>query len=229
MIVYLREGCTEDLSQVADISSEALWHDPIVHYLAPFREQYPRSHRDHYYYLVRKRFLGGDKLLVVVAKEEKSCNGQSKELIVGFAFWSNAETSPHVNFSQSSFYRCLQRLSLWLEGQMRWYLRMDRSFDRDRLHRFWHILRQSAFFDPLDHGLELEMLAVRSYWQRRGIGTMLLRWGLEMAKDRMVPVSVAATICGRALYQKLGFIESRQLYFEEGHFTWYAMIWDPPD
>lgn len=226
--MYLREGCAQDLPQIADISSEALWNDEIVKYLAPFREQYPQSHRDHYLHLVRKRYFGGDRLLVVVLDGDKSCERQAKDYIVGFAFWSNLSVTSSGSSARPSFFSWLEHFSLWLEGQARWYLYMDRSFDKRNLSRFWQLLGEQDFFDVANDCVELEMLCVRNHFQRQGIGTMLLDWGLKEASRHDMPVKVAATSCGRALYEKHGFVETRQLHFEAGQFTWSSMTWHPP-
>lgn len=86
--MHLREGQLEDLPYLADIATEALWNDEIVQYLAPHRVKHPESHRDNYLYRTKRRYFEGDRLIVAVTDEtDESWTG--KEVITGFAFWSD--------------------------------------------------------------------------------------------------------------------------------------------
>ena len=55
------------------------------------------------------------------------------------------------------------------------------------------------------------MLAVREDVQGRGIGGMLLREGLERADERGLDVFVISSVQGRALYERHGFGDVKQL------------------
>lgn len=84
----LREGRLDDLPYLADIASKALWNDEIVQYLAPHRQSHPESHRNNYLYRTRKHYFQGDRLIVVVT-DDKDESWSGKEIIVGYAFWSD--------------------------------------------------------------------------------------------------------------------------------------------
>lgn len=86
--MHLREGCLDDLPYLADIATEALWDDEIVQYLAPNRVRHPQSHRDNYLYRTKKHYFQGHRLVVVVIDEEDDL-WTGKEVIAGFAFWSD--------------------------------------------------------------------------------------------------------------------------------------------
>ena len=101
----LREGGQRDLPNLADIASQALWNDEIVQYLAPNRAHYPLSHRNHYLYQWRKRLVAGDRLIVAIIDEEDE-SWSSKEVVAGFAFWSNRLNTPRTgSFSSRMFGR----------------------------------------------------------------------------------------------------------------------------
>lgn len=88
--MHLREGRLDDLPYIATIGSDALWDDEIVQYLAPHRSKYPRSHRDNYLFRSKRRFFGGDRLIVAIADEyEEKIIGCVYGEIMGFAFWSD--------------------------------------------------------------------------------------------------------------------------------------------
>lgn len=93
--------------------------------------------------------------------------------------------------------------------------------------RFWDLLGQNPFFEELPEYWELEVLAVRPTFQRRGIGSVLLAWGLEQAAFHDLPVVVAATSVGEGLYRKHGFTETGRLHFPATNFSWAAMVWHP--
>lgn len=86
--MYLREGSLSDLPYIADIGAEALWNDEIIQYIAPHREHYPSSHRANYLHRTKKRYFAGDRLIVAI---EDAADGSwpGRDLIVGFAFWSD--------------------------------------------------------------------------------------------------------------------------------------------
>jgi len=55
--------------------------------------------------------------------------------------------------------------------------------------------------------LDLVTLAISPAYQRRGVGGLLMNWGLEKAREERVPVVLEATPNGLGLYLKKGFRE----------------------
>ncbi len=55
--------------------------------------------------------------------------------------------------------------------------------------------------------LDLNSLAVSAKYQRRGIGQMLVKWGMERAREEGKGIILIANPAGAPLYQKLGFEE----------------------
>lgn len=51
----------------------------------------------------------------------------------------------------------------------------------------------------------LDNLAVDFRYQRRGFGEALMRWGMDQAHEKQLPISTEASTKGLGLYQKLGF------------------------
>ncbi len=53
--------------------------------------------------------------------------------------------------------------------------------------------------------IHLWLLATHPDFRRRGVGSKLCRWGIEMAKPRGWPATVLASPMGSQLYKGLGF------------------------
>lgn len=116
---------------------------------------------------------------------------------------------------------------LRVEGVYRWYLNLDKSYDKRRLARFWEVLSQNPFFEDVQDYWELEVLAVDPAFQRQGLGSRLLSWGMDQASRCLLPVVVAATLNGEHLYKKYGFQECGNIDVADAAFSWVAMIWYP--
>lgn len=88
--MFLRDGRREDLPSLADVGCLSMWDDPIVQFLAPYRNEAPLSHRDELLHRIKRLFYDGDKILVAVTDEtDQSWTG--KEEIIGFAVWSSTD------------------------------------------------------------------------------------------------------------------------------------------
>lgn len=99
--MHLREGTVEDLPYIADISTEALWNDNLVNFLAPYRAVYPHSHRYTALVRIKQRFYGGDRLIVAVTDVD---NAERSEIITGFAFWSDTRGTSQPDVLPSSIF-----------------------------------------------------------------------------------------------------------------------------
>lgn len=53
--------------------------------------------------------------------------------------------------------------------------------------------------------IDLQTIAVHPSHQRRGVGKLLMKWGINIAKQMRVPVYLEATHEGVPLYKKCGF------------------------
>lgn len=56
-----------------------------------------------------------------------------------------------------------------------------------------------------DDQIHLWLLCTIPSFRRRGAGTRLCRWGLDLAQSRSAHVTVLASPMGRALYEEIGF------------------------
>ncbi|OJJ73354.1 hypothetical protein ASPBRDRAFT_41024 [Aspergillus brasiliensis CBS 101740] len=100
------------------------------------------------------------------------------------------------------------------------------SSDADLCERFFNLMdsekqrvmggRKEGYFCELSFYLlrislgnadrsDLDMLGTLPQFNGRGIGSRLLRWGLDRADEKGVPTFLASTPAGRPLYEKYGF------------------------
>lgn len=107
-------------------------------------------------------------------------------------------------------------------------MNIDRSYDKIRFAKFWNVLGRYPFFEDIADHWELELLAIHPTYQRQGLGSKLLTWGMKEAALNQMPVVVAATLNGEHLYRKHGFNECGRIDFEQSTFCWTAMVWTPP-
>ena len=60
----------------------------------------------------------------------------------------------------------------------------------------------------------LVSMSVRQDYQRRGIATEMVRWGLADARKQGVPVTLCASVMGALLYSHLGFVDVGRRYVQ---------------
>lgn len=114
-----------------------------------------------------------------------------------------------------------------MEKAYRWYFGLGKSYDKSRYAEFWDILGRAEMFEGINEHWELEELAISPKYQRRGVGTMLLSWGMAQATKHRMPIVLAASADGEYLYRKQGFQEYGRVEFPGIDFSWAAMVWYP--
>lgn len=79
--------------------------------------------------------------------------------------------------------------------------------------------------------IHLQALGTLSEFQRRGHGSVLVRWGMERAAQDGVVATLMASPMGRNVYPRLGWEElgefKAQAHDEEEHTFLYPMVYDP--
>jgi ribosomal protein S18 acetylase RimI-like enzyme len=74
----------------------------------------------------------------------------------------------------------------------------------------------------------LKYVAVDPAFQRRGVGALLVRAGMERAREEGVPVMLEASPNGEKLYEKLGFVVVGEMLLRGAGVGGPVMRWDPP-
>jgi ribosomal protein S18 acetylase RimI-like enzyme len=95
------------------------------------------------------------------------------------------------------------------------------------------IAAETKYFGPLgDIRLEAVDIVVHPKYHRRGIGKALMNWGMDLATEKKVPITLTASPMGKLLYSYMGFKElgvvDCEVAGDDGKKAWtYAMIWMP--
>ncbi|MCJ1441851.1 MAG: hypothetical protein MMC23_002343 [Stictis urceolatum] len=152
--------------------------------------------------------------------------------VMGHSVWNRGWVSKSSSVEETrrreevwggdSLFKMVERAGV---GWEKWYwdtMKVDKAYDLERLgifegawDEFGEITRRT-----LVKGLEgkngegtgnghvwLQFLGVDPKFQRKGVGGLLMRWGMETARREGVPVGLTASPQGLSLYMKWGFEE----------------------
>ncbi|TKA57297.1 hypothetical protein B0A49_11920, partial [Cryomyces minteri] len=212
-----------DIPAVADICATAMHDDELFTFLCPHRDLYPSSFRQHFVTSLKKRYHTPDTH-VFVAKTGGT--------VVGYAVWSRerrGEVGVGLGGWEFRGWNSYIELSLLaIEEKYTSFLHLDSSLSYKNLALYnAHLQKQHE--DPVADVPEcwsLEALAVVPAFQRHGIGSQLLAWGMQQAREEKVPVTLEASQAGLGLYEKLGFEVVRECHIADGLET-VSMKWTP--
>lgn len=222
--MYVREGDRNDIPYCADIGVRAFHDDALMKYIKPYKEQYPNIHRDHYLFQCRKLLQSGASLIVAIDADQDG--NPRRERIVGFAVWT--DSSRGAKSSHNTLGRAFETFAMYLEGLYRENILVDKAMQKLNRDAFRRSIADNVFFDDIEDYWELEIMAVSPSHERRGVGTLLLQWGMRAASGDNTPIVVVATPAGARLYARHGFIKLGSM--DVGHINdaWSAMVWRSP-
>ncbi|KAG8668141.1 hypothetical protein FPOAC1_007513 [Fusarium poae] len=198
MSIYLTEASEADLPAIARIATSAFHPetDALSRRLFPRHLQpnnIPDGEAAYDWRLARKATsLVSSESHVIVAIDN---DGNPEDRIVGFALWD----APSAEGNDSSPSKPIECTALDKVA----YEEMKKNVNQDAVDTFgekgiagvWH----------------LDYIGVGPGNQRRGIGKMLLNWGLERASKEGKDCYLVATEAGRPLYVAAGFEEIRTI------------------
>lgn len=158
------------------------------------------------------------------------------EILLGYAVWTRMgpANDPTVRAWGAANTGLSARLDSTLLEWESWYVdrfRVDRSVDLALRHGF----RTAVAFADSPAKMREEGSGCPGYWQlkvlaaspmarRRGVGSALMRWGMQRAEDEGVPVFLHASTVGEKLYRHLGF---KVVDWAEKAERGRSMVWDP--
>lgn len=208
--IVLRWATRQDIAAITDILVENFMHFELYDHIAPTRRQHPDEYRRFVSHRVKLFYAKSEARYMVAEASLPTTNGVQQTAIVGFATWEAlgsenllAEQWRHLS---SGWTAKLERSLVSLDLQYYRYC-LDRIVDYDALDGIVNKLHSTyEHRDGLQNCLHLQFLMVDPGWQRgRGIGRKLLQWGIDVAKERGLPVVIESSLVGYDFYLKHGF------------------------
>jgi hypothetical protein len=222
----LRQATAKDIDALRDIALAAMPMDPQWDYRFPRRKDYPQDTS----YWTRRQYedyLDSTKpkyctMVIAVDVDGDECNPPTSKP-VALAVWDitfmperdlvangkncTYHVTMHVWRSQLKTYRAPAPAAPSYKSTDGRCCRRDAN--SKRMQTFMQTMKdgKSRYFDNI-HGtnrLQLQVLATHPDYQRRGFGTRLCRWGIDIARSKDMYIIVFGSPMGRALYSFLGF------------------------
>ncbi|APA10127.1 hypothetical protein sscle_06g048970 [Sclerotinia sclerotiorum 1980 UF-70] len=206
--MHLRPLTRDDLPYIADIVSEAYRDDPLQKIFFPPKAVENGSRRRKSMLRIRKRFVEANTRCIVSVSDENDEFWSGKPEFLGFSNWTRVgKSEAATKWQTDGLFAKLERTLITTEM---WYTEnfLDRDLPWDKIH---HVRNLTAgIFGSIPDYLELAGLAVRPEFHRRGIGGMMLKYGIDLAQEEQVPILLQASPVGTRLYTKFGFQEIRK-------------------
>jgi hypothetical protein len=211
-----RTATRADLDDLADIACAAFPADPQWDYRFPLRKKYPddtlKCTKEHYKSMLKEN---GVVINVITAKVD----GRQKPIALAVWELMFEQASDFLDIGMScGFLTPIFQPLLSSRRSRRSAAKCDDRRDAD----FKHIKAfddacfkaKKKYFDDVfgDQQLHLRILATHPDWQRHGAGTKHCDWGLDLAAEHQIPVTVLSSPLGGKLYSHLEFETL-------GHFT----------
>ncbi|OOF98058.1 hypothetical protein ASPCADRAFT_205328 [Aspergillus carbonarius ITEM 5010] len=144
--------------------------------------------------------------------------------IIGYARWAFPARDPETSTVE------LSPEGKGLVGEYSNGKALPEGMRQDVYDAFWKMLKEKSEVWVREGDFVLEFLATLPEAQGKGVGTALLKWGMEQADKRNARVYLEATTDGYALYRKFGWeeLEVMEMDFTEfggvGAQKWFAMM-----
>ncbi|KAH6722679.1 hypothetical protein BKA61DRAFT_651148 [Leptodontidium sp. MPI-SDFR-AT-0119] len=184
----LRPATKDDLDEITRVHIAGFTEEPQVNYCYPFRHQYPQDHwkwtrHEYEQYLEQPK-----KYLVYVLDAPVENDGYVVVKPVALAVWNLAVLTAAKAPDPAEKDR--------------------KDADKKRCEAFFGRAGQrfkTYFAEWAEKQVNLASLVVHPDFRLRGGGSMLVRWGMNVADGKGWPVTLCASPMGRFLYEYLGF------------------------
>lgn len=146
--------------------------------------------------------------------------------VVGFASWS----LPKKLWRSETLAEAIYRKMIEYKDNLEDWIFPSRWHNLSKHEKFKRLQKESVekyLGSKIDETWYLKILCVHPEFQRKGVGTKLLDWGLERARERRQKVYLEATEFGVTLYINKGFKELGEIVLGNREVVLPCMIWDP--
>lgn len=223
--MLIRPLSRPDLPAVSQITHRAFSHDELFTWLYPHQDKYPDDLRRYQLIRLRTRLVQKGSHGFVAESEEGDAEWSGKPEILGFAFYIRGGRDEKAErWREDGWFEKLERSLLSWEI---WYEETFLAHASSPANlRLFRQASDYKFYSLLPSYWHLGLLGIDPKFQRRGIGAKLVRFGQDIAREEQVPVTLEASVMGRGLYAKLGFLVVEESAIVEG-LDGVAMVWEP--
>ncbi|OCK79234.1 hypothetical protein K432DRAFT_383259 [Lepidopterella palustris CBS 459.81] len=197
--ISVRQGSLADLESMLEIGLAALPMDPQWNYRFPYRCIYPNETRKFTRLRFQEFLENKDGRWRVMLAEGEDAQGPIQTRLMAFAVWEifnwrtlRSEQKVTRRSSRRPHHRLFRR-----DGDPRRMQAWSDILSSSKRHLFDKYYGTGHF--------QLQILATHPSFQRRGAGTALCQWGMQIAERMKMAISVFASPMGYRLYSHLGF------------------------
>ena len=248
--VTLQPLVATDLPGLATLTIANMRHDEMSTFLWPHLDSYLESFRIYLLVKFKQQYNASDTCMFVAkvdgiavgysawkrigAKHRDSWIGQRKSTSSSCMFsiqscgqfnrWSKVYIDADIHtWLLTDIETCLLKLEEMYKGTL--CVLRGAPYTRQRDYNAYRKQRQDPF-NKITERWWLDGLAIDPAYQRRGIGSKLMEWGMERSKEEGIPITLDASSAGLRLYQKLGFREAQLNVIVDG-IKERSMVWSP--
>jgi GNAT superfamily N-acetyltransferase len=202
--MYLRPATPQDEPAIAAVCAAAFFDEPLFgQYIHPLRHQYPDDVQIFWHERVRKFFQEPRNKLIVA-----TVNEDGTEKIVGMAVWQRQG-------DDAGAHKIMQE---WQDPGPNAFAALpstnNRAIDPSRQTILWdaspffkHHWQGTTYGLPRENNWYLNLCCIHPGYQKRGVGQLLVRWGLGLAAAENVHASVTTSHANEHFYLRCGFDE----------------------
>ncbi|MCJ1353714.1 MAG: hypothetical protein MMC33_003701 [Icmadophila ericetorum] len=247
--MHLRLYQPGDISAITSIEAYCSSTDPLRLYLTCDINKNWLSYRQYCMRFLKMKLLESGTICWVIETdvgdlldssedsheaEQTQTSGEGGE-VVGFSIWTRHGTSPVARNWQKVgdgweryLESCLLLLSLSYYNSVS---PIPNDAHRQNLNTLFSSFGASPDPSIVSDYWVVDALYISPTFQRRGLGTRLLKWGLEQADEEGIPVLVDSSPEGRWIYERAGFRKIKKWevegWFDPGDRGMWRLLWEP--
>ncbi|KAA8904882.1 acyl-CoA N-acyltransferase [Sphaerosporella brunnea] len=199
--IRIRPAQSRDLGRIAEVCLKSLPDDPTFDYLWRYRAKYPQDNFSCWQQKLKAHLFNRRYTLLVAVLGD--------DTIIAMALWernggSLAARKRRIQGPHDMLRDGLTRIENWAISRRQ----QRRDVDPLRFTEFLRVMgsvHERYWEKDYAENFHLELLCTHPDFRRRGAGTLLIRWGIELGRKEDASVGVESSPGGLSLYKKLGF------------------------